>query len=171
MLYLHYLGGVTEAGVRNVHTLIIEAHRAGEKDVTLCLASNGGSVNAGIAFYNFAKMAPLAVNTHAAGLCDSIAATMFLAGVKRTAAPLSRFVLHRATFSDGPNKGKRSPDTDLIAAPFKDVLGWSEADISSRFGVGDFHISPTDAVNFGLAAAILNPVVGPTDRQQNVVVP
>lgn len=171
MRYLFYHGEVNEAGVRNLEALLAVALNESESEVTLCLASNGGNVNAGIGLYNFIEMLPLAVHTHAAGICDSIAATIMLAGTKRTAAPVSAFTIHAATYSEGPKKGEAAPNTDLISAPFRDKLNWSDGDIAARFTPKDFRLSADEAKALGLIDEITSPVLGRDDQMITVRLP
>lgn len=152
--HLFYQGPISEAGVRNVETLLAEALHRGEREVRLCIASNGGDVNAGIGLFNFMRMLPIDVHTHAAGVCASIAGTILLAGKTRTAAPLSVFLLHAATYSEGPLINQIAPNTDLISKPFRDELGWGDAEIADRFGAGDFRFGPDQALQFGLIHSI-----------------
>lgn len=171
MRYLFYHGPVTEAGARNVETLIATAVNERLSEITLCLSSHGGSVNAGVGLFNFIRMMPIAVHTHAAGPCHSIAVTMLLAGAKRTASPLSNFVLHGAHYTDGPKKGQLSPDTNLISKPFGDILGWSKDDIASRFGAEDYSFGPDAAHAYKLIGGILDPKLSGNDQMVTVNVP
>ena len=170
-LYLFYHGPVTPQGARNVEVLTYAALKDGAKEVTLCLASEGGDVNAGIGLFNFLKMMPITINTHAAGLCDSIAATIYVAGAHRTASALSAFTTHQATYVLGDNAGKRAPNTDLISKPFKDLLGWSEEDLSQRFGAADFRFSPAQGIALGMVHEIIELKLGAGDELITVQIP
>ena len=171
MRYLLYHGPVTEAGVRNVETLLTVAVNEGETEVTLCLASHGGDVNAGTGLYNFIQMLPLKLYTHAIGICESIAVTVMLAGERRTAAPLSSFSLHAATYGDGPFKGQISPYTNLISQPFRDKLKWSDADLVTRFSTFDFRMGPEEAKELGLISEITSPKLGRDEQMIPVHIP
>jgi ATP-dependent protease ClpP protease subunit len=162
---------MTPGGARNIEALALAARAEGETELTLCLASEGGDVNAGVGLFNFLKMLPMTVNTHAAGICASIAATVLLAGQKRTAQPLSSFIVHQATFVDGPLQGQRSPNTDLISHPFKEILNWTDLDISERFGPSDFIFGPEKALEYGMVMEILTPEIGDDDRLVTVAIP
>lgn len=149
-----YHGRVSATGARNLERAITLAIGDGAPRLILCLSSQGGDVGAGLGMYHFLRMQPVPVDTHAAGLCASIAVTAFVAGARRTAAPASRFTLHAPRFTSGPQKGALAPHADLIAAPFQDHLGWSAADTQSRFGPEDFHVDPPAAITLGLIHAI-----------------
>ena len=57
-------------------------------------ASEGGSTDQSIALYNYLKTLPIPIHIHAIGHVGSTGIPVFLAGHKRTCAPLSRFFLH-----------------------------------------------------------------------------
>ena len=171
MRYLFYHGQVSPAGVRNVESLLTQALQEGDPAIVLCLASGGGDVNAGVGLYNFIQMLPMKVHTHAAGLCASIAVTILLAGEKRTAAPVSAFSTHAATFSEGPEKGQISPNTKLISQPFAETLGWDEETLAARFGSNEFRFGPDDALTFGLIDEVVLIRIGTEDRILPVHIP
>jgi hypothetical protein len=156
MHYMFYQGEITDFGVKNAQILIADAHRQGVKDLTFCICSGGGDVVAGIGLFHFLQMFEMNVRTHAAGFCGSIAATIFLAGKERTVAPFTGFNLHQATFSDGPNVGKRSPYTELISRPFKDKCGWTDQDLADRFLEEDFRFDDAKSLELGVAHRLSN---------------
>lgn len=57
-------------------------------------SSSGGSVDAGIAIYNFLRALPIPIVMHNTGSIDSIANVVFLAADERYAAPHASFLLH-----------------------------------------------------------------------------
>ncbi len=57
-------------------------------------SSSGGSVDAGIALYNFLRALPVPITMHNTGSIDSIANVVFLAADERYAAPHASFLLH-----------------------------------------------------------------------------
>lgn len=118
-IYLIYHGAINEPSVRNVETLCLQAIRDGATEIVLCISSGGGDVNAGLGLYNFLRMLPVSIHTHNFGNCGSIAATLFMAGDKRTSSPVSNFMLHAATYIEGPRKGQIAENTALIAKPFE----------------------------------------------------
>ena len=169
--FLYYHGQINLVGVRNVEALVLAAHREGINSVTLCIASEGGDVNSGIGLYNFLQMMPITINTHASGMCSSIAATVLIAGVKRTASPVSSFTVHAATYTSGLMAGQKAPDSALVSQPFADRLGWSAADIDLRFGSAEFRITPTEAIGLGMISEITDLKLGPDDDMLTVMVP
>lgn len=170
MRYLYYHGEVSEAGARNVEVLLNLAVSGGEKEVCLCLSSGGGNVNAGIGLINFMKMLPIEVNTHASGICGSIAASILVAGVRRTAAPLSVFMTHVATYLDGPMAGQPATYTGLVSAPFKNI-GWTDEAIAERFGPYEYPFTPQQALEWGVVHDVIDLAIGPDDLVQTVRLP
>ena len=168
MRYLFYQGSITHFGVANTQTLINDAYRSGVKDLTLCLCTSGGDVTSGIGLFNFIRMFDVNINTHAAGICESIGVTILLAGKVRTATPTSVFSTHQASYSEGPLKGQRSANTDLICAPFAEVAGWNPADIEERFSDIDFRFDPHKAVEYGVIHRVMLPTIGDGDEMVNI---
>ncbi len=168
MHYIFYHGKVSQIGAKNTEVLINSAYVQGEKEITICLSSEGGDVNSGIGLYNFIQMFPININTHASGICASIAVTIFMAGKKRTAQPLSIFSLHQASFSEGPQSGQRAPNTDLISLPFKTVANWTDEAIKERFGPSDFRFTPEEGVDYRVVTEINTPIL--SDHDTMVVV-
>jgi ATP-dependent Clp protease protease subunit len=64
-------------------------------------SSSGGSVDAGIALYNYLRALPVPVTMHNTGSIDSIANVVFLAADERYANPHATFLLHGITWGFG----------------------------------------------------------------------
>ncbi|PZT97570.1 MAG: hypothetical protein DI624_09845 [Brevundimonas sp.] len=152
--HLIFHGALTPIAARNTQILMVGAFREGATRVVLHICSGGGDVVAGVGLYNFIRSLPWRVDTHAFGPCDSIAATVFMAGAARTCLPISAFVLHGATYSDGPKVGQRAPNTDLIGAPFREILGWSDPQIDHYFGTEDRRLLPREALTLGIVTSV-----------------
>lgn len=165
-----YHGKITMEGVRNAQVLINEAVKAGDPEVTLCLCSGGGDVLAGTGLFHYLRMVPLSVHTHAVGNCASIAATVFMAGARRTVSPMTVFSLHAARYSEGPLLGQIAPNTAIIAAPFS-ALGWSDDEVSSRFSTEDFRFDPDEAVRLRVADAVEDLAFNAGDEIINIRIP
>ncbi len=75
-----------------VCTEIIARHKP--EEIYFLFSSQGGSVHAGIALYNFLRALPTRIVMHNIAQVDSIATALFLAGEKRYAAPQSKFLFH-----------------------------------------------------------------------------
>lgn len=171
MRFLFYHGKINPVGVRNVETIINSAYNEGEKEITLCISSEGGDVNSGIGLFNFIQMFPVSINTHVAGICSSIAVTVTLAGKLKTASPLSSFCTHQATYVEGPLINIRAPNTDLISMPFKSVANWTDDEINQRFGPSEFMFNADEAIRFRVIDKIWSPVMNPGDTMTIVSIP
>jgi len=80
---------------QSTHGDLLRHRRQPKPDVLYFLfSSNGGSVNAGIALYNFLRALPVEIIMHNTGSIDSIATVIFLAADKRYAALHSTFLFH-----------------------------------------------------------------------------
>lgn len=150
MRYLIYNGRVTPAGMRNTQAELIESQRAGHASVVLMLTSSGGDIETALGLMGTIRFLPLGVHIHAVGMCSSIAATIMMAGERRSCDPRTQFLLHQVTFDGGPRAGERNPITDLISAPFREVLGWSEADMVARFPPASFRFGANEAKQLGV---------------------
>jgi ATP-dependent protease ClpP protease subunit len=171
--YIYYHGAVNIQGIRNLETLLTdEACKEDPSEITLCLCSGGGDVCAGIGAYNFIRMLPVQISIHNFGICGSIAATMFLAGGRRTAASSSIFTLHAASYVNGPRAGQVSEDTQLICHPFSTVLGWEPNRIEEYFGSPlEQYISAQNAIGMSLVEEISDFRIAPHDKVIHVKIP
>lgn len=153
--FLIYQGPINAAGVRNAEILATEALREGVKRVVLFLCSGGGDVTSGIGLYNFLRALPLNVDTHGFGIIGSIAATIFLAGQRRTVTRTSMFTLHAASYVEGPKAGQVAENTALISLPFKEQLGWSSDELFAHFGsANETYLTAVEAVQLGIATEL-----------------
>lgn len=124
--YILYNGLFTDFGSNNAITLILQAVRDGIDELTFGICSRGGDVAGGMAVYEVLKQAPCVVRTYNAGMANSIAATVFMAGAVRVSPAERMFMLHGATYSEGPKLGTIAPSTMSIAAPFRQLPKWNE---------------------------------------------
>lgn len=91
-------------------------------------SSPGGSVNAGITFYNFLRSLPAEIVMHNTGSIDSVATVVFLAGERRYAAKHSSFLFHG--IQRNIPKDTRFRSTDL-----KEQLSGLELNESKLIGI------------------------------------
>src|SRR5881396_644821 len=85
-IYINYFDGINEAKVKVLMAVCSELIGKQHPDQLYFLfSSNGGSINAGITFYNFLRALPTEIVMHNIGSIDSIATVIFLAGEKRFA--------------------------------------------------------------------------------------
>jgi ATP-dependent Clp protease protease subunit len=73
------------------------AHNKGVETVHLLVQSSGGSIDDGIAVYNYLANLPLKVVTYNEGSVQSIAVLVYLAGKHRLCAANASFFLHKTT--------------------------------------------------------------------------
>jgi ATP-dependent Clp protease protease subunit len=67
---------------------------AGVERIHLLINTPGGSVNDGIAIFNYLRGCNVEVITHNFGMVDSIGGVIFCAGSKRLSVPHARFLVH-----------------------------------------------------------------------------
>jgi ATP-dependent protease ClpP protease subunit len=75
----------------------------------ILFSSFGGQPREGVALYNFISQLPVPVHMHNMGHVESAAIPIFLAGKRRTAEPISRFLFHSYNWTFGPGT-VRLPD-------------------------------------------------------------
>lgn len=92
--YIRFMGAVDPPRVAKLFHAIDEKIAAGVQRIHLLLNTPGGSVEQGIAVYNYLRGAPVEVVTHNFGTVDSIGIVIFCAGKKRLSVPHARFLLH-----------------------------------------------------------------------------
>jgi len=105
-VYINYSDVIDDGRVKGIMALCTQLISQQKPDSLYFLfSSNGGSVNAGVALYNFLKALPCKIIMHNTGSIDSIAAVIFLAGEERYAAPHSTFLYHgvKITINQGTN--------------------------------------------------------------------
>lgn len=94
MIYsITHVGPINDEFVQNIQQIIFSFKEIPE---SLCLniSSSGGSVISGITAYNFLKQLPYKLTCHNLGEVSSAAILPYLAGEKRTAEPVSKFMIH-----------------------------------------------------------------------------
>ena len=93
--YLSYYDVINEAKARALMAACAEAISTTKPErLYFLLSSTGGSVDAGVALYNYLRALPVPVTMHNTGSIDSIANVVFLAADERYANPHSTFLLH-----------------------------------------------------------------------------
>lgn len=169
---LVYHGEVTPQGIRNLEYLITQAVHNSATGVTVCICSSGGDVASGVGAYNFMRMQPVPVRTYAFGVCSSVAATMFMAGIDRISAAVNSFSLHAASYSDGPNAGQITDSTSLICAPFRTVSEWDEALIIRHFGsTASTYLTGEDALRLRVATHVKDLIFDRSEPVTHVAIP
>lgn len=97
-VYINYFDKIDTERVKVIMALVSSIIAKEKPDVLYFLfASNGGSVDAGVALYNFLESLPLKIVMHNIGSIDSIANVVFSAGKERYAVPHATFLFHGVT--------------------------------------------------------------------------
>lgn len=97
-------GSLNQTSANALRRRVAEAVEQDDLDrLTVVFSSEGGSTREGLSLYHFFRALPAPVHMHAAGHVGSAAVSVFLAGHRRTCAPVSRFFFHafRWSFGDG----------------------------------------------------------------------
>jgi ATP-dependent protease ClpP protease subunit len=168
---IFYNGPVNAGGMRNCQQALAYAVGKGHQAITLVLTSNGGDVASGMGVYHFIRSLPVPVHAHAAGVCSSVAATILLAGDRRTGADPTHFILHVATYREGPNKGKPALHTAAVIQPFRSRLGWSEDRIAEMFTPDERPLTIQDALALGMVQEICDLKLTPDTTTTIVAIP
>jgi len=99
-IYINYTGEISSEKMNKLMAVVTEAKATYSPDTFYFLFSSyGGSVDAGIHFYNFLKSLPQKIIMHNIGSIDSIANVVFLSGDERYATEHSSFHLHGVTWT------------------------------------------------------------------------
>jgi hypothetical protein len=83
-----------------------------------------------------------------------VAATILLAGDSRSAADPTHFILHAATYREGPNKGKPALNTAVVVQPYRERLGWDDARITACFTPEETALTVQQALEWGMIQRI-----------------
>jgi ATP-dependent Clp protease protease subunit len=105
-VYISYYDVINEQKTKSLMALcadIIAQYNPGR--LYFLFSSTGGSVDAGVAMYNYLRALPVPLVMHNTGSVDSIANVIFLAADERYANPNSSFLLHGISwgFAQGAN--------------------------------------------------------------------
>jgi ATP-dependent protease ClpP protease subunit len=158
-------GGITPELATQFQTVCGEIARVKVKRLTVLLASRGGDVVSGLAIYNAMRLLTCPIRVINMGQVGSIAATIYTAGHERLAMPGTNFFLHAAWFVEGAKAGTMSPNTALILAPFRDVLGWVQDRLDRYFtSTEEIYLSIADAAEIGLVTDVTPP--GPISKDE-----
>jgi len=97
--YLSYYDAINEQKARALMQACAQAiEQTKPSQLYFLFSSSGGSVDAGIALYNFLRALPIPLVMHNTGSIDSIANAVFLAADERYATPHASFLLHGLTW-------------------------------------------------------------------------
>lgn len=115
-VYINFFSKIDDASANKFMTICAEIIKA-ENPTTLyfLFASPGGSVDAGIAIYNYLRALPVRLVMHNNGSIDSIANVIFQAADERHAAPHASFLFHGVAMSLEKVNLNRSQIQELLS--------------------------------------------------------
>ena len=135
--YISYYGGISEVRTHIVMNTCAEVLAQGQTDrLYFLFSSGGGSVDAGMALYNFLRALPVPLVMHNTGSVDSVANVIFLAADERYASPQAMFLLHGITWGFGQ-------DAQLTWSQLQETVSRFRADESRIAGVITTHTTIT----------------------------
>jgi len=148
-IYVNYFDGIDEAKTKALMGIITDiVAKQKPNTIYFLFSSGGGSVNAGIALYNFLRALPVEIVMHNVGSIDSIANVIFLAASRRYAATHSSFLFHGITWNFGngasltfnqltENLSVFKREEDKIASIVAGRTAMTEAEIRDLFRQGE----------------------------------
>lgn len=113
--YVNFLGGINDQTCQRIMAVCAEIVSGRKHDTIYFLfASGGGSVESGVALYNYLRALPINLVMHNTGAIDSIATVVFHAAETRFASPHSTFLFHGVTWGFGPGQTVTRPQLEEI---------------------------------------------------------
>jgi ATP-dependent Clp protease, protease subunit len=160
-LYFGFTGMIEPAGVGRIAGALNSAVNSGAESVHLTFSSNGGYVADGIYLHNHIRALPLHVVIYNTGSVGSIAVSVFLAAGERYCSRHAMFMIHPTTMSAESMSARRLQSTldaaladddrtDNILRQYASI----PEDVLAARRYGDIHISPRQAVEFGLVREV-----------------
>jgi len=160
--YFGFTGPIESNGVSRIAAALNSAANANYDEVHLCFSSLGGYVSDGIYLYNHIRSLPLRVVAYNIGSVSSIAVAVFLAAAERYCSSHSMFMIHPTAFPQLDGMSAERLQSALSAALADDnrtenilrECATIPEDILASRRVCDVHITPQDAVKFGLVQGV-----------------
>ncbi|MCP8467578.1 ATP-dependent Clp protease proteolytic subunit [Pseudomonas sp. ZM23] len=91
---IHFTGPINSSTCGNLIGTCTRAMQQGATQLQLNIVTMGGDCAYGFSLYNYLLSLPVPVDTHNLGTVESMGNILFLAGRRRTACPLSKFLFH-----------------------------------------------------------------------------
>jgi ATP-dependent Clp protease protease subunit len=160
--YFGFTGLIESGGVSRLSAALNSAVNGSFDEVHLCFSSLGGYVADGIYLYNHIRGLPLKVIAYNTGSVSSIAVASFLAAEERYCSPHAMFMIHPTSMPSQEGMTAERLQSSLNAALADDtrtenILRERAAipdDILSARRSRDVHITPSDAVRYGLVQGV-----------------
>lgn len=160
--YFGYSGLIDDDGVTRLAAAFNLAVNEGTDEVHLCFSSLGGYVHSGIYLYNHIRGLPLRVVTYNVGSVASIAVAVFVAADQRYCSSHGVFMIHPTSLSPQAGMTATLLQSSLDGALADDLRTENilrertripDSALSAR-RAKDVHITPQEAVDFGLVQGL-----------------
>ncbi|MBC6444099.1 MAG: ATP-dependent Clp protease proteolytic subunit [Alphaproteobacteria bacterium GM202ARS2] len=178
--FIRFMAQVTPSSAERLLAIIDSKLRDGADNFHLLINSPGGSVEHGMAIYNFLKgLVGVDVTTYNFGTVDSIGVIIFCAGKERVCVPHARFLLHpvKSTFHGNPTLDEHGVkevqdslkiDQSNIAKVITHTCGtYSKEDVLTKIHERTT-LDPETAKEFGLVTKIDSALI-PTGQIYDVI--
>ncbi len=160
--YYGFSGMIDSSGVTRIAAALNHAVNNGFDEAQLCFSSLGGYVADGIYLYNHIRGLPLKVIAHNIGSVSSIAVASFVAAEQRYCSSHAMFMTHPTAFPTLEGMTADRLNGALAAALADDVRTENilrertgiPDDLLAKRRISDVHITPEDALRFGLVQGI-----------------
>lgn len=171
---LGFIGEMTDAMVAKIAMAMNAACNGGEFDeIYFCFSTHGGFVNSGVYLYNHIRALRLPVAIHNTASVHSIGLPVFLAANARYCSKTATFMTHATTASPLAGSSDRKLqstrvavqlDEDRTTSILRERAHMPERIFRSR-KFDDVHISPDQALAFGIVQEIREFVVPASTTQ------
>ncbi|HEY3916359.1 MAG TPA: ATP-dependent Clp protease proteolytic subunit [Stellaceae bacterium] len=161
--YYGFTGPIEPGGVTRLCQALNIAANQNYDQIYLCLSSQGGYVGDGIYLYNHIRALPVEVIAHATGSVASIAMICFVAAHTRYCSAHAMFMMHPTSvgpFTDRVVWERLQSALDSAVADdarteniLRERTKLSDEMLSAK-RVGDVHLTPKQALEFGLVQDI-----------------
>lgn len=161
-VYFGFTGPIDSAAATRIAAAVNSAVNSQVDEIHLSFSSLGGYVADGIYLYNHLRGLPVKITAYNVGSTASIAVAVFVAAQERYCSSHSMFMIHPTAFPSLEGMSAGRLDGALQAALADDertenILRERAAlpdDILTARKVRDVHITPADALKFGLVQGI-----------------
>jgi len=171
--YYGYTGLIDSNGVTRLCQALNMAVNNQADVIYLCFSSPGGLVGDGIYLYNYIRALPVEMIIHAIGTVASIATTVFVAAQNRYCSANAMFMMHPTTvgpFAVGVAASHLQSALDSVVADdqrteriLRERTGLSDEILLAKRS-RDVHLSPQEALKFGLVHEVAEFTVTPGNQ-------
>lgn len=161
-VYYGFTGLIEPNTVTRIAAALNTAVNSGCEKIYLCMSSHGGLITDGVFLYNHIRGLPVHVTAHNIGTVASIAAAVFVGADERYCSTHGVFTIHPTAINPQEALSAERLQSSLDAALADDER--TENILRERAAVPDsilrarrlkdIHISPEDALKFGLVDEI-----------------